>query len=225
MSPIQHLHAETKVLPIKTHLDMLCKQHLIGSLRPTHPSRQCVMQPSGPRAGNRVPTLQSRFLSSISHLLDESGAPIEDHESLLKEIHTSAVSSFIETAPPNTLLNSAPPEINSAEDALPRYYRTALSQLRSGYCSRWLRDYRMRVGLSTTDVCPECGLAPHTVNHLFECTAHQSALTLRDLWDRPVEVAVFLSGMTAFSELPPLEPPVPPPPPEPPPTDDGSSTV
>ena len=224
MSPIPHLHAETKVLPIGTHLDMLCKQHLISSLRPTHPSRHYVRQPSGPRAGIRIPTLQSRFLPSISHLLSDDMAPIDDHEDLMREIHTSAVSSYLTAADENELLNSAPPEISMTENSLPRHHRATLSQLRSGYCSR-LQDYRLRVGLSTTDTCPECGLAPHTVKHLFECAAHQTTFTPRDLWDRPVEVAAFLSRMTAFSELPPLEPPVPPPPPEPPPPDDGPDAV
>ena len=114
----------------------------------------------------------------------------------------------------------APPEIDRDEDQLPRHFRTTLSQLRSGYCSRLL-DYRHRVGLSTTDVCPECERAPHTVRHLFECAVHPTALSPEDLWTHPAEVASLISGMSAFQDLPPLEQPVPPPPPEPPPPDAG----
>ena len=216
MSSVHHLHAETKILPVKEHLDMLCKQFLAGSLRRSHPSYQYVTQPSGPRAGQRVPTLQSRYLPEIQHFLTNGQTPPDDYKQIIKSIHTATVESYLSNAPPNKVLNVAPPEISVEEDGLPRYFRTTLSQLRSGYCSRLL-DYRHRVGFSTTDVCPECGQAPHTVRHLFECEAHPTTLSLEDLWTHPVEVASLISGMDAFEDLPPLEPPVPPPPPEPPP--------
>jgi len=73
------------------------------------------------------------------------------------------------------------------------------------------------VGLSDTDICPECNLAPHTAQHLFECSSHPTSLTLESLWTHPVEMATFLREMSAFEELPPLEPSPPRPPPEPPP--------
>ena len=108
-----------------------------------------------------------------------------------------------------------PLEINPEKEQLPRHYRTTLLQLRSGYCSR-LMDYWHRVGLSTSDMCSECGQAPHTVHHLFGCEEHPTTLSPGNLWIRPAEVAALISGMGAFENLSPLEPPVPPPPPEPP---------
>ena len=86
-------------------------------------------------------------------------------------------------------------------------------------------DYRLRVGLSTTDVCPECGEATHTVHHLFECAEHPTPLSPEDLWTHPVDVASLIGGMSAFEDLPPLEPPVIPPPPEPPPPGPGGNSV
>ena len=218
MSSVHHLHAETKTLPIKEHLDMLCRQFLVSSLRPSHPSYYYVTQPSGPRAAHRVPTLQSRYLPSIQQYLTSNRTPPGEYRRIIKAIHTSTVESFLNLAPPNKVLNVPPPEIDPEEERLPRHYRTTLSQLRSGYCSR-LMDYRHRVGWSTTEMCPECDQAPHTVHHLFGCAEHPTALTPEDLWARPAEVAALISGMGAFEDLPPLEPPVPPPPPEPPPPD------
>ena len=106
--------------------------------------------------------------------------------------------------------------MSSFEADLPRPYRTTMAQLRSGQCSRLL-SYRHAVGLSDTDACPECGLEPHTTEHLFHCGAAPTALSLDDLWESPTRVALHLTGLSAFDALPPLEPGSPRPPPEPPP--------
>ena len=197
---------------------MLCSQFLISSLRPSHPSFPYVTQPSGPRADRRVPTLQSRYMHSVQQYLISNQTPPDGYRGIIRAIHSSTVQSYLSSAPPNKVLDVAPPEISAEEGQLPRHHRTTLSQLRSGYCSH-LMDYRHRIGLSDTDLCPECGRAPHTVRHLFGCEVHPTALSPVDLWTRPIEVASFISGMEAFEDLPPVEPLVPPPPPEPPPPD------
>jgi len=35
--------------------------------------------------------------------------------------------------------------------------------------------------------------AAHSVEHLFNCSAHPTQLTVQDLWDNPAEVADFLN--------------------------------
>ena len=50
-----------------------------------------------------------------------------------------------------------------------------------------------RITTGVSDVCPECGVAPHSVEHLFNCSAHPTQLTVQDLWDNPAEVADFLN--------------------------------
>ena len=220
MADQHHLHAETKTYPVKEHLDLLCKQFLVSALRPAHPSHRCVTSDSGPRAGRRVHTLQSKFLPSVQHLLSDGITPADHYRSILGRLHTSAIANRISTIQPSKLLHCAPPEINSEEERLPRHHRAILSQLRSKYCSKMM-DYQKRTGQSTTDLCPECGLVPHTVQHLFECHCHPTQLVPMDLWRRPVAVVSLLCRMSAFRELPPLEPLVPPPPPEPPPDGNG----
>ena len=109
----------------------------------SHPSHHYVTQPSEPRAAQRIPILQSRYLPEIQQYLTNNQTPPDEY----KDIHTSTLETYLGSAPPNKVLNMAQPEIHSEEDKLPRHFWTTLSQLRSGYCSR-LQDYRHRVTLS-----------------------------------------------------------------------------
>ena len=217
MSEIHHLHSEGQMLPIEHHLRMLCTQFLASALRPHHPSHQLVRSDPGPRAASRCPLLQTAYLSDIQHLLEPDGSIDRDSYRLtLNSIHTDRVTTYLASRSPNRVLGILPPDIADEETQLPRHYRTTLSQLRSGHCSR-LNDYRARINLVEDDICPECHTAPHSVGHIFRCTAAPTELTEEDLWRRPIQVAHFLSSLAAFDALPPLVPPPPRPPPEPPP--------
>jgi len=78
---------------------------------------------------------------------------------------------------PNRVLGASPPDISPLESLLPRSVRTTLAQLRSGHC--WfLISYKARVTSGISDVCPECGVAPHSVEHLFNCQSHPMQLTV-----------------------------------------------
>jgi len=39
----------------------------------------------------------------------------------------------------------------------------------------------------------ECGVAPHSVEHLFNCQSHPTQFTVQDLWDNSAAVADFLN--------------------------------
>jgi len=56
-----------------------------------------------------------------------------------------------------------------------------------------LSTYMDRITTGVSDVCPECGVAPHSVEHLFNCSTRPTQLTVQDLWDNPAEVADFLN--------------------------------
>ena len=124
----------------------------------------------------------------------------------------NAVQTAIAASSNSKLLNAPPPLVDAAEVSLPRPYRSALSQLRSGYCVA-LNDYQFRVGGSLTATCPECTTADQTVPHIFACPAHPTYLSLEDLWYDPVGVAGYISSLPSFNYLPPMGRP----PPEPPP--------
>ena len=214
-SDIQHLHSETEVLPLFDHLTMLCSQFLAGALRPTHPSLALVTQDPGPRP--RIPLLQSAFRQGIAEFLEDDGtADPSCHRSTISGIHTAAVASHLANRSVNKVLLRQAPRISPSETTLPRHFRTTLSQLRAGQCSR-LNSYRQAIGISDTALCPECNAAPHTTDHIFACPAAPTDLTVEDLWHRPEEVARHLASLSAFASLPPLDEQEPRPPPEPPP--------
>jgi len=55
------------------------------------------------------------------------------------------------------------------------------------------KSYKARITSGISDVCPACGVAPHSVEHLFNCQSHPTQLTVLDLWDNPAAVADFLN--------------------------------
>ena len=212
---IQHLHSETSILPLSDHLGVLCAQFLAGALRPAHPSHALVTQDPGPR--NRVPLLQSAFLPAVAGFLEDDGtADPANHRATISGIHTAAVGAHLASRIPNRVLQRQAPNISPTELSLPRHFRTTLSQLRSGQCSR-LNSYRHAIGIAESDLCPRCDREPDTVSHLFECPAAPTDLSTEDLWSRPVEVARHIAALPSFESLPPLEMQEPRPPPEPPP--------
>ena len=68
----------------------------------------------------------------------------------------------------NRVLNNRPPSINDEETLLPRRQTTTLSQLRSGHC-KLLNSYKKRLKQSDSSSCPDYGMDPQDVPHLFDC--------------------------------------------------------
>ena len=84
----------------------------------------------------------------------------------------------------NIVLNNRPPHIKDEKPLLSRRQRTTLSQLRSGHCNR-LNSYKKRQTDSPS--CPDCGMDPQDVPHLFDCTSHPNDILSVNLWDKPVK--------------------------------------
>ena len=210
MTSQDHLHGEARLLPVDRELSMLCSQFLLGALRRSHPSNAVVSADPGPRSIRS--TLRSRFLPSVQPFLQDGSTPDSTYRSSLNAIHSGAVADATAAAAPNRVLGRAPPPVDSEEVLLPRHYRTTLAQLRTGFSSA-MGDYIAKINSTETPPCPECGEGEHTVSHLFDCGTRPTHLSAVDLWERPRQVADFLSSLSAFAHLPPL----PPPPPQPPP--------
>ena len=87
---------------------MLRRQYLASSLRPSHPSYHYVSQPSGSRAAQRIPTLQSRYFSSIQQYLTNNQTPPGEYQHIIQSIHTSAVESYLNQAPPKQSAGRGP---------------------------------------------------------------------------------------------------------------------
>lgn len=223
MSSTYHLHDECKILPVKDHLEMLCSQFLVSSLRASHPSfgvvrslpeRRSRTRPTGDFTPKQ--TLYSLFKDKVSQFLVNDEVPENTYKSALKTIHTDFVRNTMASFPPNSVLGIRPPPINDEEKELSRAARTTLSQLRSGFSIR-LNSYRKAINLRQDDLCPGCLLNEHNSSHLFECSAYPTNLLVSDLWSKPREVMDHLVNLPSFDDLPPAIPPAPPPQPAPPP--------
>ena len=197
MASVDHLHMEAEVLTVEEHLDMLCAQYLASCLQPNHPSFPIVTEDSGPR--NMKNTLQRRYNAQVASFMGEDGS-IEDTDTARETIHQQAVQESVRARGSNRVLEAPAPPINSEEEQLGRKTRRTLSQVRSGFCPS-LEDYRQRVGLSASNICPSCRREEHTVQHLFECPRHPTDLETRDLWLRPVMVAEYLRTLPFFDLL------------------------
>ena len=210
-SSIDHLHSETQIIPVGRHLHMLSAQYLARALNPSHPSHHLVVTPPPPGQRKLKETLRSKCIDSVRPFLQDGVVGAGRVREALREIHTGAVSDAISSYSPNRVLGVAPPDIDGSEAELPRLTRCVLSQLRSGHCAR-LNTFKFKIGSSITDLCPDCDAAAHDTGHLFACPANPTALTVRDLWERPCDAASFLSSTSPFLDL---SPPPPPPPPSP----------
>ena len=125
--------------------------------------------------------------------LNEGITDVDTCRDCLHTLHSQAVVEAKTNFVPNRVLGASPPDISPLESLLPRSVRTTLAQLRSGHC-RLLNSYKVRItsGISS-DVCPQCGVAPHSIEHLFNCQSRPMQLTVQDLWDNPAAVADFLN--------------------------------
>jgi hypothetical protein len=102
MVPVQHLHTETKVLPIGAHLDLLCKQYLANALTRGHVSHDTVLLPPSQRAMKH--TLYSCYIASVQPYLTD-GVMLEINlKKTLNSLHCSAVSASICEGGPNPVL-------------------------------------------------------------------------------------------------------------------------
>ena len=108
----------------------------------------------------------------------------------LQALHTSFANTAIGNMKDNRVLNIRPSSINDEETLLPRRQRTTLSQLRSGHC-KLLNSYKNRLKQSDSSRCPDCGIDPQDVHHLFIC--HPNDLSPVNLWDKPIETIRELS--------------------------------
>ena len=219
---VGHLHAETKILPVADHLSLISAQFLARALQTDHPAHNIVSRvPASNDRGMRE-TLRTYSADRVEPYLVNGVIPRDAYKETIQSIHTDVVNRVLERRPPNRVLGAHPPPVNAEELSLPRRCRTSLSQLRSGHCSS-LNSFRAMIGQSPSDLCPSCGVEPHTSNHIFNCQTHPTSLRVEDLWLHPVRVSTFLATLPCFSHLQPDARPPPEPPPDPPPPSSGSS--
>ena len=187
MTGIDHLHQETKVLPIRDHAMLLTEQYVLAMHLPGHPGQKHLGRPPPQR---NMKTTAISLKPKIEHCLPVPDKP--SYKKGLKRLHTRAVRTTLSKYENNRVIKTKPPEINKNEMNLHRRTRTYLAQLRSGF-SRKVNDYMSRLYPEINNNCPSCNSTPHDVNHLFNCPDNPTLLKPIDLWKRPAAVAAFLN--------------------------------
>jgi hypothetical protein len=193
-TPIPHLQSETKILPIKDHLDIIGTQFYSKTLNPDHPLHLALRPIPTPRTKKNTPALY------FSHIYNTIPPP-PPNLPIIKHIHTQLTSRSLAQRPQNNILNALPPEINREEQSLDRQSRVCLSRLRCGHHPS-LQKYKYRFHQSPTSNCSRCHLpVPEDVYHLLlACPSlaaarlYSNISSLEDLWSRPVAVASFLKA-------------------------------
>ena len=200
---VEHLHVETKELPVKDHLRLLSAQCLARFLQSEHVSFPFAQVDDGPR--RLRDTLRSKCIADVAPYLEADGTIGRGNFSYVKnQLHTDIVKKVLDNTGPNRVLGVPPPPIHASETSLPRISRTTLSQLRSGFCAK-LKDFQFSVlGKANDDLCPDCNLFSQSVNHLFDCPARPTTLRPIDLWENPRDVVDHLRSVSSFNSLPPL---------------------
>ena len=194
-TPITHLHEETHVLPLKSHLDMRGTHFHTSTLDPAHPLHYLHDPTLTRRPRTRPPhiTPHGHYNSLYSSVL-----PVPGGTSLRGHIHTSITRRALEDMAPNSLLGARPPVVDPSERELSRRERVHLSRYRCGH-HLGLPTYRHRIGLEDTDDCHFCGASPGSPEHiLLHCppldTIRQAhnINNMEDLWLHPAESIKFL---------------------------------
>jgi hypothetical protein len=180
MASEEHL-AETKLLSVKKHLKLICMQFLTSAFHIDRPSHSVIKRPTGERKGRKeeIHMLQLRFGYAIDHFLKDGVLPEADYKKTINSSHTSVVAAE-ESLLVNKLLGTLPPDISPEEVTLGCCARTTLTQLRSTHCND-LNSYKARIGSSPNDLCPEWGVASHTVEQIFHCPSNPTNFTKHDL--------------------------------------------
>ena len=186
----QHVHRETKVLPLREHEKMVAEQYLAACYLPDHPGGKHLDRPPPPPRRNLKKTLLE-YKKDVEPLYANLYTE-ENYKFIKKEIHTDTVESTISAYPDNKVLGRTPPPLSKEETKLPRKARATLSQLRSGY-SKMLNSYNNTLDETIPDECPLCSQSPHNTAHLFTCPANPTNLNIESLWTQPLAAATFLN--------------------------------
>jgi hypothetical protein len=73
MTHRDHLHEETRILPVKQHGDLLAKQFLVACHHPEHPNHEIIAAPPPPRLMRE--TLTSKYNQEVAPQLPAASAP------------------------------------------------------------------------------------------------------------------------------------------------------
>ena len=121
-----HLHQETKVLPIKQHSLLLTDQYLANTYLSAHPGYKNLDLEAPPRS------MKATMLDNKSKVSDLFTAG-KNKKQVQQSLHTECVQNCLSAYENNRVLLTQPPEVAPDEADLRREVRVELSRLRSGF--------------------------------------------------------------------------------------------
>jgi endonuclease/exonuclease/phosphatase family metal-dependent hydrolase len=189
---IQHIHEETKVLPLKEHLKLHSSQLRQKSKNPNHPLFS--LHKTNPKSRHIRETIfdNKNFTLNLNNKTKNINDKTEEINKKL--IHSKIVKKYLTQKEPNTVIKDIAPEIDKYEETLPRETRRILAQLRANK-SPILFSYRHKIDKTNSypsPLCPLCKTHIHDTNHLFNCTKIFSSKTSISLWNDPAYVSSLL---------------------------------
>ena len=109
---LEHLHRETKILPVGDHLALLARQFLAQASVSSHPSNSVVSGDPGRRSHRH--TLSTLHGSSVNPFLRGGAIPRDSLRDTLTDLHTAAVACLIRKLDetPNRVLGYVPPPVD-----------------------------------------------------------------------------------------------------------------
>jgi endonuclease/exonuclease/phosphatase (EEP) superfamily protein YafD len=191
-----HLHTETKILPVLEHLKLHASNYEQKIRQESHPLNELIYQNTARNKKQDILNTNNNY--TIKPTCRKEVLSKEEIQLNMKEIHTKIVNHQLVNTKINKIIGERAPEVDKSELDLPRLDRVRLSQLRTGK-SPFLRTYLNKVDQKNypSDLCPLCKKKPHTTQHIFECEKMRTELVILDLWKQPVSVAALLAAWEA----------------------------
>jgi hypothetical protein len=145
-TPTEDIHAETKILSLREHLDMRGTQFLAAATNdPEHPHHYM-----------HIKNAPEHYYKSILHSIP----PPTNDTYTNKHIHTSVTDRILARLGNNHVLGYAPPSIDESETQLHRTDRVHLARLRCGHQTA-LKTYQHKLDENTDNTCPYAKSLPH----------------------------------------------------------------
>lgn len=156
ISPIEHLHCEACMLPVKEHNPSLSMLFLLGWFRRNQPSRHLFGAESTP---SNIEGAFLQYVNEEQNYTDQISITNNFRQDL-NDIHNEAINTFIDSLSVSSLLRAETPPIAELQLELPRETRVTPVQLpptiarnHSGYWSRLCYDLS-KIGIP--NLCLTC---------------------------------------------------------------------
>jgi len=108
MSHTDHLHVETKLLPVKYHSELLAKQYWLSCYQSHHPCHHLTTLPAPVR---NMKGMLMKYNSEVLPLADEGITDVDTYRDCLCTLHSQAVVEAKTNFVPNRVLQASPPDI------------------------------------------------------------------------------------------------------------------